>query len=179
MAEQTQGTLAFYNHTKGYGFIDTPRGRIHIGKKVVGDRAHELFEGAKLIVRFSVNGKGPTVTEIIEITQPNKPTLHGEVIFFNTKKRFGFLKTSDGHEYFIHSSRVPTGVELHSGTQCLFTLEDDPAGRGMRVCQLLRPTAPGVRQQRPNGKKARKKAVKKNWTRSRKKETHAGSNTVH
>ena len=58
--------------------------------------------------------------------------MKGTVKWFNTTKRFGFIKGDDGEEYFVHNSQLPDGVkELKDNEEVFF--DTDKTERGLQA----------------------------------------------
>ena len=54
--------------------------------------------------------------------------MEGNVKFFNALKGFGFIKSTDGKEYFVHGSSLAEGVELEEGDAVTFDVEEGDRG---------------------------------------------------
>jgi len=54
--------------------------------------------------------------------------MEGNVKFFNALKGFGFIKSTDGKEYFVHGSSLAEGVELEEADAVTFEVEEGDRG---------------------------------------------------
>ena len=54
--------------------------------------------------------------------------MEGTVKFFNERKGFGFIKTEDGKEYFVHQSALQEGMVLSDNDVVQFDIEDGDRG---------------------------------------------------
>lgn len=54
--------------------------------------------------------------------------MEGIVKFFNETKGFGFIKTEEEKEYFVHISGIEGGVELNEGDKVKFDTQKDDRG---------------------------------------------------
>ncbi|MBT3407941.1 cold shock domain-containing protein [Candidatus Woesearchaeota archaeon] len=54
--------------------------------------------------------------------------MEGTVKFFNERKGFGFIKTEDGKEYFVHQSALQEGMVLSDNDVVQFDIEDGERG---------------------------------------------------
>ena len=64
--------------------------------------------------------------------------MEGEVKFFNHKKGFGFIKSSENEkEYFVHISGIENEVELNEGDKVKFNVEKDARGEKAVKVSLL------------------------------------------
>lgn len=66
MAERVQGTVKWFNSSKGFGFIQQPGGEdvfVHF-KAIVGDGYRTLEEGQKVEFTITQGEKGPQASEV-------------------------------------------------------------------------------------------------------------------
>lgn len=66
MAERVQGTVKWFNSSKGFGFIQQQGGEdvfVHF-KAIVGDGYRSLEEGQKVEFTITQGQKGPQATEV-------------------------------------------------------------------------------------------------------------------
>lgn len=66
MSERTQGTVKWFNSTKGYGFISQDNGDdvfVHF-KSIQGDGYKTLEEGQKVEFTLGQGPKGPQANEV-------------------------------------------------------------------------------------------------------------------
>lgn len=66
MAERVQGTVKWFNSSKGFGFIQQPGGEdvfVHF-KAIVGDGYRTLEEGQKVEFSITQSDKGPQASEV-------------------------------------------------------------------------------------------------------------------
>jgi CspA family cold shock protein len=54
--------------------------------------------------------------------------MKGNVKFFNTMNKYGFIKAEDGKEYFVHESDVKDGVSLNENDPVVFEVEQGERG---------------------------------------------------
>lgn len=52
----------------------------------------------------------------------------GTVKFFNETKGFGFIKSSDGQEFFVHITGLKAGVKIKENDAVTFDVEDGKKG---------------------------------------------------
>jgi magnesium-dependent phosphatase 1 len=65
----------------------------------------------------------------------------GRVKFYSVPKKFGFLvDEATGHEFFVHESKVPEGLQLRTGDKVRFRAAADSSGRPSAT--VLGPCAP-------------------------------------
>ena len=128
MAEREQGTVKFFNETKGYGFIERPNGVdlfVH-HSAIRGEGFKVLHEGQRveyIIVQgprgfnaeqVVVVGEGPRIenreTPVGDIHLGERET--GIVKWFNQSKGYGFIARSEGGDVFVHHSGIRGGGTL-------------------------------------------------------------------
>ncbi|KAF0161781.1 MAG: cold-shock DNA-binding protein family protein [Ignavibacteria bacterium] len=66
MSERVQGTVKWFNSSKGFGFISQPGGEdvfVHF-KAIVGDGYRSLEEGQKVEFSVTQGQKGPQATDV-------------------------------------------------------------------------------------------------------------------
>jgi len=66
MSERVQGTVKWFNSSKGFGFISQPGGEdvfVHF-KAIVGDGYRSLEEGQKVEFSVSQGQKGPQASDV-------------------------------------------------------------------------------------------------------------------
>lgn len=61
----------------------------------------------------------------------------GRVKWFDTDKGFGFVTADDGEEVFLHSSALPRGAEVSSGTRLDFDIVDGRRGKQVLKARLV------------------------------------------
>jgi CspA family cold shock protein len=54
--------------------------------------------------------------------------MKGIIIWYNTRKGFGFIESEDGKDIFVHRSAVPAGVFLNEGDAVEFETEETDKG---------------------------------------------------
>jgi cold shock protein len=54
--------------------------------------------------------------------------MNGTVKFYNVSKGFGFIKSDDGTEYFVHSSGLKPGVVLKDNAKVSFDVVQGDRG---------------------------------------------------
>ena len=62
----------------------------------------------------------------------------GPIVRMIRDRGFGFVRTEDGSEIFMHHSAFPPGVfdSLQEGREVEFDIQDDPRGRGQRAVNV-------------------------------------------
>jgi CspA family cold shock protein len=62
----------------------------------------------------------------------------GPIIRMIRDRGFGFVRTEDGSEVFMHHSALPPGVfdSLQEGREVEFDIQNDPRGRGERAINV-------------------------------------------
>ena len=62
----------------------------------------------------------------------------GPIIRIVRDRGFGFVRTEDGGEVFIHHSTLPPGTfdTLREGQEVEFDIANDPRGRGQRAANV-------------------------------------------
>ena len=62
----------------------------------------------------------------------------GPIVRMIRDRGFGFIRTEDGSEIFMHHSALPPGVfdSLQEGRDVEFDIQDDPRGRGQRAVNV-------------------------------------------
>lgn len=61
----------------------------------------------------------------------------GHVKWFDTDKGFGFVTTDSGEQVFLHSSALPHGAEISSGTRLDFDVVDGRKGKQVLKARVL------------------------------------------
>ncbi|EIC23513.1 cold shock and DUF1294 domain-containing protein [Thiorhodovibrio frisius] len=62
----------------------------------------------------------------------------GTIIRWEQGKGFGFIRPRDGSkDVFVHVTALPNGRPLSVGTDVIFSLTEDPKGRGMRALKAV------------------------------------------
>lgn len=62
----------------------------------------------------------------------------GPIVRMIRDRGFGFVRTEDGSEIFMHHSSLAPGVfdSLQEGREVEFDIQDDPRGRGQRAVNV-------------------------------------------
>ena len=62
----------------------------------------------------------------------------GPIVRIIRDRGFGFVRTPEGTEVFMHHSALPSGVfdTLQDGQEVEFDIENDPRGRGERAVNV-------------------------------------------
>ncbi|KAA0683250.1 cold-shock protein [Azospirillum brasilense] len=156
---QVRVLVKWFDPVKGFGFAAPQDGTadafLHIS---VLNRAglHEIGEGAELLCRVLPGGKGPQVTDILEVMSTGTPTegrnahrdaasgpeeeLTGTVKWFKPEQGFGFVTADDGaKDVFVHKSvlRRCNLTGLDSGQRVLLRARAAPKGREASWVVLL------------------------------------------
>ncbi|MBI2581708.1 cold shock domain-containing protein [Candidatus Woesearchaeota archaeon] len=63
--------------------------------------------------------------------------MEGTVKWFDGKKGYGFIVSSDGQEYFVHFTAVPKGLRLRENDKVSFDAADTERGKQAQNVQLL------------------------------------------
>lgn len=63
--------------------------------------------------------------------------MEGTVKWFDGKKGYGFIVSSDGQEFFVHYTAVPRGVRLQENDKVSFDAVDTERGKQAQNVQLL------------------------------------------
>ncbi|NLT49825.1 MAG: cold-shock protein [Ignavibacteria bacterium] len=66
MAERQEGTVKWFNSSKGYGFIQRPEGEdvfVHY-QSIMGEGYRSLEEGQKVLFEVNQGQKGPQAKEV-------------------------------------------------------------------------------------------------------------------
>lgn len=61
----------------------------------------------------------------------------GRVKWFDAGKGFGFVTADDGEQVFLHSSALPAGAEVTSGTRLDFDVVDGRRGKQVLKARLI------------------------------------------
>ena len=76
--------------------------------------------------------------------------MEGTVKWFDGKKGYGFIVSSDGQEYFVHYTAVPKGVRLRENDKVSFDAADTQRGKQAQNVQLLEKGQAPVRERKPS-----------------------------
>ncbi|MEK6939174.1 MAG: cold shock domain-containing protein [Nanoarchaeota archaeon] len=63
--------------------------------------------------------------------------MEGTVKWFDGKKGYGFIVSSDGQEFFVHFTAVPKGLRLRENDKVSFDAVDTERGKQAQNVQLL------------------------------------------
>ncbi len=63
--------------------------------------------------------------------------MEGTVKWFDGKKGYGFIVSTDGQEYFVHYTAVPRGLRLRENDKVSFDAVDTERGKQAQNVQLL------------------------------------------
>lgn len=149
---EATGTVKFFNKEGNYGFVELDGSEvdafIHAGlfgsggfrMPEKGDRIHGLIMKSDKGVQFSlVKNLDRGERQVADKPASGKPLpetgeIAGEVIFFNLKKGFGFIKPVSGYEdVFLHITTV---------ADCGFSGLDMVRGLKLKVCYLQQEKGP-------------------------------------
>ena len=53
----------------------------------------------------------------------------GKVKFYNKRKRYGFISSEDGNDYFFHESGLTEGIYVREGDKVEFKIIDGDRGQ--------------------------------------------------
>lgn len=129
---ETAATVIFYNDDKGFGFLSSDDGEIHLGAGIVraaGVGPADLVPGARLCVAFHTtagNGRNSlSATEIIGDVQ--EPETFVGTIKVVTEKGFAFIHEHNCSAFAGKDVFLPKSVIEAAG------VDPDPSLRGFRV----------------------------------------------
>lgn len=118
---KTSAIVKWFNPIKGYGFVQPDDGSgdafVHVSVlEAAGYR--DLPDGAAVECEIQRGDKGPTVTTIFNVSEPeggaaavadvepDGPMIEGTVKFFDANKGYGFVVPDDGGPDIFISGRV-------------------------------------------------------------------------
>ena len=64
--------------------------------------------------------------------------MEGKVKWFNEKRNYGFLSTSEGEDFFVHGSEVQGSNPLKQGDKVSFEPTETPRGKKAIKVKLLK-----------------------------------------
>lgn len=140
---QVTAVVKWFDPAKGFGFVapsdGSPNAFLHIS---VLNRAglYDLPEGTEVVCRIVPGGKGPQVSDLVEVRgpapRPSAPVeeaeVAGSVKWFKPDKGFGFVVADDGgKDVFVHKSvlRRCSVSNLVPGQRVLLHVRDGAKGR--------------------------------------------------
>lgn len=131
---QSRAVVKWFNAGKGFGFVSPEDGStdafLHISVLNRIGR-HDIGDGADVLCRIVDGGKGPQVSEILEVLSEGTPAagapparrpapsgpetdVSGTVKWFKADKGFGFVVADDGlKDVFVHKSVLRRCHLLH------------------------------------------------------------------
>lgn len=120
-----KGQVKFFNHQRGFGFIEVEGEDdyfVHIT-----DVEGEMLLGDEEVSFKAVKGhKGGQAIEVVRLNPPSMDKETGEVQFYNDKKGFGFISREGKADVFAHFTDFD-GIE-----------DSDAITEGMKVSFVVR-----------------------------------------
>ena len=155
MAEREQGTVKFFNESKGYGFIERPNGvDIFVHHSAIrGEGFKTLREGQQVEYEIVQGPKGFNADEVVVVGEDPRIEArdasvenirpgereNGTVKWFNESKGYGFIARSQGGDVFVHHGDLRGGgvQTLSEGDHVEYEVVEDPKGsRAQDVVQV-------------------------------------------
>lgn len=131
------GTLKFFDAKKGFGFIVTDVGDVHVGGEIGRKHLSMMIPGITLEVTYTdANKKGRSATSL------DFPRYRGTVKWYSPEKGYGFITCCDlGKDVFLHASKLTQiDVIIDSGDEVEFFLVEEGPGRyaaeGLRLLEM-------------------------------------------
>ena len=143
------GTVAWYEPTKGYGFIAPDAGRDQIfvhSSAIVGGGV--ISEGQRVAFLVVDGEKGPQADHLLplgpEAARQASDGADGTVSWYDDEKGFGFVvPDSGGEDVFVHVKSLLGGLTgLSEGDRVTYDVAAGERGPNARSVQLVRGSAP-------------------------------------
>lgn len=143
----TTGTVKFYNKKKGFGFVVTPEGEIHVSSGVAKQCEDRLLRDVPVQVSYYANGRGMTATNI-RVSGLDWQT--GFIKKWIEARGFGFIRFGD-KDVFFHVSAVQSDLAIVEEMKVSFQFFTDTDGRHRAVA--VRHAAARAKQKKPRRKR--------------------------
>lgn len=146
MTEREQGTVKWFNESKGFGFIERPNGVdlfVH-HSAVRGEGFKTLREGQPVEYEIIQSPKGFNAEDVVVVGESPRIETRGvsmgdirlgeretgTVKWFSESKGYGFIARSQGGDVFVHHSGVRgEGVQrLSEGDRVEYKVVEGPKG---------------------------------------------------
>lgn len=133
------GVCISWRHDKGFGFIKSETGDLFVHAKScdLPENARNIRVGTKVEFKRETGEKGDSATEVSAIGGgPCRGgcQMKGTIINWKADRGFGFVKGTDGEEYFIGDRDIWLDEEgLYAGVKVQFDVKEKPNGKKQAV----------------------------------------------